>query len=258
MNKKPTEVVMSGHSKWAQIRHKKAAMDAKRGRLFTKLIREITVAARLGGGDPAGNPRLRAAIAAAKAANMPSENIERAIKKGTGELPGVAYEEASYEGYGPGGVAIMVEVLTDNKRRTVADIRHIFSRFGGSLGESGCVSWMFTKAGLITIPKDNIDEDKLIDVALEAGAIDIKEEKEYYEIYTEPKDLFDVRQKLLEEGFTVDTADYTAIPQSVVPVSEKDAAKLLKLLAALEDHDDVQKVYSNMDIPDEILEKIEV
>ncbi len=247
---------MSGHSKWAQIRHKKAAMDAKRGRLFTRLIREITVAARLGGGDPNANPRLRNAIAAAKAANMPAENIERAIKKGTGELPGVAYEEVVYEGYGPGGVAIMVEAMTDNKNRTVAEIRHIFSKYGGNLGETGCVSWMFRKSGLIYIPVEGTDEDKLMEVALEAGADDIKQEGDYYEVYTAVGDLYSVREALEAAGFTVESAQISALPQSTVRVEGKDAERLLKLLSALEEHDDVQRVHSNMDVPDEILASV--
>ena len=246
---------MSGHSKWHQIRHKKAAVDAKRGKLFTKLIREIMVAARMGGGDPEMNPRLRTAIEAAKAANMPSENIERAIKKGTGELEGVSYEEVVYEGYGPGGVAIMIEALTDNKNRTVAEIRHIFSKYGGNLGESGCVAWMFTKTGLILVPKDGTDGEKLLEVALEAGAEDFNEEgTDYYEIYVQPSNLLELKQALTDAGFTVESAEITALPQSTVRVEGKEAEKLLKLLEVLEDHDDVQKVYSNMDIPDEVME----
>jgi len=246
---------MSGHSKWHQIRHKKAAMDAKRGKLFTKLIREITIAAKQGGGDPDMNPRLRTAIEAAKAANMPAENIERAIKKGTGELEGVAYEEVVYEGYGPGGVAIMIEAVTDNKNRTVAEIRHIFSKYGGNLGETGCVSWMFTKTGMILVPKEGTDPDKLLEVALEAGAEDFKDEEgtEFFEIYAQPSDLMSLKDALTQAGFKVESAEITAIPQSTVRVEGKNAEKLLKLLEALEDHDDVQKVHSNMDIPDEVM-----
>jgi len=248
---------MSGHSKWASIKHKKAVVDAKRGKLFTRLIKEITVAARIGGGDPDSNARLRSAIAAAKAGNMPSENIDRAIKKGTGELPGVSYEETTYEGYGHGGVAIMIETMTDNKNRTVAEIRHIFSRFGGNLGESGCVSWMFDKVGLIFVPIEGTDEEKLMESALEAGATDISQEGEFFEVYTEATDLFDVREKLIDSGINVESAEMTAIPQSVVELDGKDAPKLMKLLSALEDHDDVQKVYANMDIPDEVMEKMD-
>ncbi|MCD6418184.1 YebC/PmpR family DNA-binding transcriptional regulator [bacterium] len=248
---------MSGHSKWASIKHKKAVTDAKRGKLFTKLIKEITVAARTGGGDPSGNPRLRTAIAAAKAANMPADNIERAIKKGTGELPGVSYEEVTYEGYGPGGVAIIVETMTDNKKRTVAEIRNIFSKLGGNLGENGCVAWMFSKVGLILVPAENTDEDKLIEVALESGADDVKQDGDFYEVYTQMNNLFDVREKLMEAGITVESAEISAVPQSTVTVTGKDAQKLLKLLSTLEDHDDVQKVYSNMDIPDEEMENME-
>ncbi|MCD6595916.1 YebC/PmpR family DNA-binding transcriptional regulator [bacterium] len=246
---------MSGHSKWASIKHKKAATDAKRGKLFTKLIREITVAARQGGGDTEGNARLRTAIAAAKAANMPADNVDRAIKKGTGELEGVSYEEIVYEGYGHGGVAIIMEIVTDNKKRTVAEIRHIFTRLGGNLGESGCVSWMFQKVGMLMVSREGIDEEKLMEAALESGADDFKDDDdEYFEIYTDPSNTFDVRQKLIEKGFKVDSAETIAIPQSTVHLEGRDAEKLLKLLYALEDNDDVQKVYSNMDIPDEIVE----
>ncbi len=248
---------MSGHSKWASIKHKKAATDAKRGKLFTKLIKEITVAARAGGGDPDSNARLRTAIAAAKAGNMPADNIERAIKKGTGELPGVSYEEITYEGYGPGGVAIIVETMTDNKKRTVAEIRNIISKLGGNLGETGCVSWMFSKVGLILIPADGTDEDKLMEASLEAGADDIKQDGDFFEVYTGTSNLFDVREKLLEAGFNIESAEITAVPQSTVSVAGKDAQKLLKLLSALEDHDDVQKVYSNMDISDDVMVEME-
>ncbi|RKZ35120.1 YebC/PmpR family DNA-binding transcriptional regulator [bacterium] len=245
---------MSGHSKWSQIRHKKAAADAKRGKLFTKLIREITIAAREGGGDPDMNPRLRTAIESAKSANMPSENIERAIKRGTGELEGISYEEVVYEGYGPGGVAILVEVVTDNKNRTVSEIRKLFSNYEGNLGESGCVAWIFQKAGLIMVPKKEIGAEELLDYALESGAIDFKDEDdEFFEIYTEPSDLIDVRDELKKKNVEIDSAELTAIPQSTVHLEGKEAEKLLKLMYSLEDHDDVQKVYSNMDIPDEIV-----
>lgn len=248
---------MSGHSKWAQIRHKKAATDAKRGKLFTKLIKELTVAARIGGGDPDGNARLRTAIAAAKAANMPAENIQRAIKKGTGELPGVSYEEVVYEGYGPGGVAIMIEAMTDNKNRTVAEIRNILSKLGGNLGETGCVSWMFSKVGMILVPFNGTDEEKLMEAAVEAGATDIQQEGEFFAVYTDVTELDRVRESLETAGMTIVSAEITALPQSVVSLEGKEAKQLLKLLSTLEDHDDVQKVYSNMDIPDEVLAEIE-
>ncbi len=247
---------MSGHSKWAQIKHKKAATDAKRGQIFTKLIKEITVAARQGGGDPAGNARLRTAIAAAKAANMPTENIERAVKKGTGELPGVAYEEVTYEAYGPGGVAIIIEVMTDNKNRTIAELRHIFSRMGGNMGETGCVSWMFTKAGVIYVPIENANEEKLMETVLDAGATDIQQAEGFYEIYTEVGDLENVREKLAASGFVIDSAEITAIPQSMVRVEGKDGERVYKLLEALEEHDDVQRVFSNADIDEEIVAKM--
>lgn len=247
---------MSGHSKWAQIKHKKAATDAKRGRIFTRLIREITVAARTGGGDAEVNARLRVAIAAAKAANMPQENIERAIKRGTGELEGVSYEEVTYEAYGPGGVAILIEAMTDNKNRTVAAIRHTFSRFGGNLGETGCVSWMFKRTGLITIPSNGVDEDRLIEVALDAGAQDVRQEDEYFEVYTDVAHVLEVKEKLEKSNFAVESAEITAIPQSYVHLEGKEAEKLVKLLSALEELDDVQKVHSNMDVPDEILAQV--
>lgn len=247
---------MSGHSKWAQIKHKKAATDAKRGKLFTRLIREITVAARNGGGDPEMNPRLRVAIAAAKSANMPQENIERAIKRGTGEIEGASFEEVTYEAYGPGGVAILIEVMTDNKNRTVAAIRHVFSRFGGNLGETGCVSWMFKKTGLITIPASGVNEDKLIEVALDSGAQDVRQEDDYFEVYTDVFNLLDVKEKLEKSNFPIENAEITAVPQSYVHLEGKDAEKLVKLLSALEELDDVQKVHSNMDVPDEILAQV--
>lgn len=245
---------MSGHSKWHSIRHKKAAVDAKRGKLFTKLIKEITVAARLGGGDPNANPRLRTAIEAAQDANMPKENIIRAIKRGTGELEGVSYEEAVYEGYGPGGTAILVNVLTDNKNRTTAEVRHLFTKFGGSLGDSGCVSWMFNKRGLIQIPKSAVDEDTIFEIAIDAGAEDVNmDDEEFYEIYTSPGDLIDIKNKIAEKGIKIENAEVTMIPQNTVHLEGEDAKKLLNLINALEDHDDVQNVYSNFDIPDEII-----
>ncbi len=248
---------MAGHSKWSQIKHKKAALDAKRGKVFTKLIKEITVAARLGGGDPAGNPRLRTAIEAAKAANMPKNNIERAIKKGTGELEGVSYEEIIYEGYGPGGIAVLVETITDNRQRTVADVRHIFSKRGGSLGEPGSVSWIFEKKGLILIDKSAADEETIMDLALEAGAEDIGDGESVWEVETSPENLTQVKTALEEKGISVQSAEISMVPQNVVKVEDEDQArKILALMAALEDNDDVQNVYANFDIPDSILEKV--
>ena len=248
---------MSGHSKWSTIKRKKGALDAKRGKIFTRLIKEITVAARMGGGDSEGNPRLRSAVASAKSENMPKDNIERAIKKGTGELEGAVYEEISYEGYGPGGVAILVDCMTDNKNRTVADIRHYFSKSGGNLGESGCVSWMFEKKGSIMIDKDTIGEEELMDKALEAGAEDVVEEDNVYQVVTAPDDFGTVREILETEGVKFIEASVSMIPQNVVEITEaKPARQILKLLENLEDHDDVQDVFANFDIPDEIMEEV--
>jgi len=244
---------MSGHSKWSSIKHKKAATDAKRGKLFSKLVKEITVAAKEGGGDPDANPRLRTAIAAAKGANMPGDNIEKAVKKGTGELPGVTYEQSTYEGYGPGGVAIMIDVLTDNRNRMVAEIRHLLDRKGGHLGESGCVAWMFTRRGLIIVPAESIEEDELLEVALECGAEDVVAESENYEVYTEPHELMSVRDALDEKGVTVTTAELTMQPKSTIRLDGKDAERTLALMEDLEDHDDVQSVHANFDIEDEVL-----
>ena len=244
---------MSGHSKWSSIKHKKAATDAKRGKLFSKLVKEVTVAAKEGGGDPDANPRLRAAIAAAKGANMPGDNIDKAIKKGTGELPGVAYEQSTYEGYGPGGVAIMLDVLTDNRNRTVAEIRHILDKKGGRLGEGGCVAWMFTRRGLIIVPTDSIEEDDLLEVALESGAEDVVAEDENYEVYTESHELMAVRDALDEKGVTVTTAELTMQPKNTISLAGKEAERTLSLMEALEDHDDVQSVFANFDIEDEVL-----
>jgi YebC/PmpR family DNA-binding regulatory protein len=248
---------VSGHSKWSTIKRKKGAADAKRGRIFTRLIKEITVAARMGGGDQDGNPRLRSAIATAKAENMPKDNIERAIKKGTGELEGAVYEEIIYEGYGPGGVAVMVECMTDNKNRTVADIRHAFSKSGGNLGESGCVAWMFDKKGSILIDKSVIDEEELMDKALEAGAEDVLEEENVFQIVTTPDDFEAVREALQADGLEFIEAAVSLIPQNTVDITEEKPAKqLLRLLESLEDHDDVQSVSANFDIPDEIMEAV--
>ncbi|MBW1784593.1 MAG: YebC/PmpR family DNA-binding transcriptional regulator [Deltaproteobacteria bacterium] len=247
---------MSGHSKWHSIKHKKGAVDAKRGKIFTKLIKEITVATRMGGKDPDANARLRSAIAAAKAENMPKENIERGIKKGTGELEGTNYEEVSYEGYGPGGAAVLVDVLTDNKNRTVADVRHVFERHGGSLGEAGCVAWMFSQRGLIVLPRDATDEESLFEQALEAGAEDIQENGEDFEVTTEPSAFEQVRGALEKAGFRYNLAEITMIPQSTVRLEGKSAQQMLTLMELLEDHDDVNNVYSNFDIPDEVMEAI--
>ncbi len=247
---------MSGHSKWSSIKHKKGAADAKRGMVFTKLIKEITVAARLGGGDPDGNPRLRTAIQAAKAENMPKENIERAIKKGTGELEGVSYEEVNYEGYGPGGVALLVECLTDNKNRTVADIKHILDRHGGSLGEPGCVSWMFEKRGMIIFDKDKVEEDKLLDVALEAGADDVREEESSFEVITAPSLLEEVRGAFDDMEMVYSVAEISMVPQTNVRLEGKKAEQMLNLMGAFEENDDISNVYANFDIPDEVMEAV--
>ena len=247
---------MSGHSKWSTIKHKKGAADAKRGKIFTKLIKEITIAARMGGGDPGGNPRLRAAITAAKAENMPKDNIERAVKKGTGELPGVSYEEATFEGYGPGGVAVLVEILSDNRKRTVADIRHVFSKHAGNLGEAGCVSWMFDKRGLIVFEKEKVDEEKLMDAALEAGAQDVRETDKEFEVLTEAGDMEKVKTKLEKAGIVPAYAEVGMVPQSTVRLTGKEAQQMLRLMESLEDSDDVQHVYANFDIPDEEMEQL--
>ena len=248
---------MSGHSKWSTIKHKKAAQDAKRGKVFTKLIKEITVAARLGGGDPAANPRLRAAIDAAKAQNMPKNNIERAVKKGTGELEGVSYEEVTYEGYGPGGVAVLVETITDNRQRTVADVRHIFAKRGGNMGEPGSVAWIFEKKGLIIIDKAKVDEDTLMDVALDAGAEDIEDNGSEWEIETRPENLDAVKEAINSVGIEILSAEVSMVPSNTVAITEeKQAEQLMKLMNALEENDDVQNVYANFDIPDEVLEKV--
>ena len=247
---------MSGHSKWSSIKHKKGAADAKRGKIFTKLIREISVSARTGGGDPDGNSRLRTAIAAAKAENMPKDNIERAIKKGTGELEGTHYEETVLEGYGPNGVAIIADVMTDNKNRTIAELRHAFTKHNGNIGTTGCVAWMFSKKGLISLDKDKVDEEKLMEVALEAGAEDINDEESTLEIITEVKDFETVRDALDKNGLSYVFAKVSMIPQNTVKLQDKEAEQFLKLVEALEDSDDVQDVYSNCDISDGVMEKI--
>jgi YebC/PmpR family DNA-binding regulatory protein len=247
---------MSGHSKWASIKHKKAATDAKRGKIFTKLIKEITVAARMGGGDAEANPRLRAAILAAKSENMPKDNIERAIKKGTGELEGVSYEETIYEGYGPGGAAVLVESLTDNKNRTVADIRHIFSKSGGNLGANGCVAWMFTKKGYIAVETNAVAEDALMEAALDAGAEDIREADGSYEVITALEDFEDVKTAIDSAAIPYTVAEVTMLPQSTTFLKGREAELMVKLMESLEDCDDVQNVYTNADIPDEIVNDI--
>ena len=248
---------MSGHSKWSTIKHKKAALDAKRGKAFSKIIKEVTVAARIGGGDLAANPRLRTAIAAAKAENMPKDNIERAIKKGTGELDGANYEEVTYEGYGPGGAAILVETISDNRQRTVADVRHIFAKRGGSLGEPGSVAWIFEKKGLILVEKDKADEETLMTIALETNAEDIKEQEYGWELYTAPE-LFEDLKSALEAGkIPLATAEITMLPCNTITIEdEKQAGQILILMEDLEENSDVQNVYANFDIPDEILKKV--
>lgn len=242
---------MSGHSKWHSIKHKKAAQDAKRGKIFTKIIRELSVAARMGGGDPDANPRLRKAIADAKAVNMPAENIKRAIQKGTGELEGINYEEVSYEGYGPGGVAIYVEALSDNRNRTVSELRHIFSKNGGRIGESGCVAWMFKRKGYIVVEKTEASEDELLDIALEAGAEDLREDGSNYEIFTSPEDYESVVNALKEHNIELAASNLGFIPQNYVKLEGKQAHQLLRLMEELEDHDDVQHVWANFDIDEE-------
>ena len=249
---------MSGHSKWASIKHKKASTDAKRGKIFTKIVKEIAIAARLGGGDPGGNPRLRTAIEKAKEVNMPHDNIKKAIMKGTGELPGVSYEEFVYEGYGPAGAAVMMEVMTDNKNRTLPEIRTIMSKCGGSLGETGCVSWMFDKKGYILVNKTKASEDSVMSVALEAGAEDMKNEpqEDNYEIITAPEDMNKVITALENANIPIESSEVSMIPQNYVVLDEKPAEQMLRLMDALEDHEDIQNVYSNFDIPDEVAEKI--
>lgn len=247
---------MSGHSKWSTIKRRKGATDAKRGKVFSKLTKEIMVAARIGGGDPNSNVRLRNAIASARADNMPKDNIDRAIKKGTGELEGVHYEEVLYEGYGPGGAAVLVESLTDNKNRTVADIRYIFSKSGGSLGEYGCVAWMFKKKGLILVEKKDVHEDILMEVALEAGAEDIGEDDGNFEVKTSPAQFDKIKGIFDAKGIRYIMAELSMMPKTYVKLEGKDAEQMLRLMDALEDNDDVQNVYSNFDIADEVMESI--
>ena len=246
---------MSGHSKWSTIKHKKAAKDAKKGKLFTKFIKEITVAARMGGGDLNSNPRLRTAVTTARAASMPGENIDRAIKKGTGELEGVTYEEIQYEGYGPGGAAIIAQVLTDNKNRTVSEVRRLFAKHGGNLGETGCVSWMFDKKGLITIEKSQVDEERLMGIVLDAGAEDVREEDDLFEVVTPAEDFTAVKDRLDQEKIVVASAQVTLVPKNTVDVDAKHVEQILKLTEELEDHDDVQSVSANFNIPNELMDK---
>jgi YebC/PmpR family DNA-binding regulatory protein len=246
---------MSGHSKWSTIKHKKAAKDARRGKLFTKLIKEITVAARMGGGDINANPRLRTAVLAARANSMPGENIDRAVKKGTGELEGVSYEEIQYEGYGPGGAAILAQVVTDNKNRTVSEIRRLFTKHGGNLGETGCVSWMFDKRGLLTVERAQVDEERLMSVALDAGAEDVKDDEGIFEVVTQPEDFETVKERLEREKIPIASAQITMVPKNTVTVEQKHVEQILKLTEELEDHDDVQSVSANFDIPAEYMEK---
>ncbi|MBU2629493.1 MAG: YebC/PmpR family DNA-binding transcriptional regulator, partial [Proteobacteria bacterium] len=245
---------MSGHSKWSTIKHKKGAADAKRGKIFTKLIKEITVAARMGGGDPETNPRLRHALNSAKTQNMPKDTFERAIKKGTGDLDGVNYEEIVYEGYGPGGVAVLVECLTDNRNRTIAEVRHAFNKAGGNVGTDGCVAWMFDKKGLISVSKEDSDEETLMEIALEAGAEDIKEESDSFDIIIEPSDFDAVKEAIDAAGIKYEVAEITMIPQNMTKVDGADAEQMIKFMDVLDDCDDVQKFYSNADIPDEIFD----
>ncbi len=245
---------MAGHSKWASIKHKKAANDAKRGKLWSKLLKEVSIAARLGGGDPEMNPRLRTAVQSAKASNVPNNTITRAVQKGTGELEGVDYEEATYEAYGPAGVAIMIEIMTDNKNRAISEIRYILNRNGGNLGERGCVAWIFNKCGLILIDRDSVDEESLLTIALEAGAEDINTSDDVFEVIS-PFEVFeDVRSAIEMDGARITHSEIAMLPQTTVALEDKEARQMLRLMDALEDNDDVQKVYANFDIPDEILD----
>lgn len=246
---------MSGHSKWSTIKRKKGALDAKRGKLFTKLIKELTIAAREGGGDPAANPRLRLAVDNAKAANMPADNIDRAIKKATGELEGVTISELTYEGYGPGGVALLVEVATDNKNRTVAEVRHLFSKHGGNMGESGSVAWMFEKKGVVSLPKQGKSEDDILEIALNAGAEDMRTEDEYFEIQTEVESFEPVRRALVDKEFALDNASLQWIAKNIINVAGENAETMMKLIESLEDCDDVQNVYSNADFDEEFIKQ---
>jgi YebC/PmpR family DNA-binding regulatory protein len=245
---------MAGHSKWANIKHRKGAADARRGKVFTKLIKEITVAARMGGGDIAANPRLRRAVDAAKTENMPKDNIDRAINKGTGELEGVNYEESTYEGYGPGGAAVFVESLSDNKNRAVSEIRHCFSKCGGNLGAGGCVAWMFDTKGYLVVEKSATDEDQLMEVALEAGAEDVREDGSNFEVITAPEDFEAVKEAIDTAGITYIDAEVTMLPQNTTSLEGKEAQQMIRLMDMLDNCDDVQKVYTNADIPDDMVD----
>ena len=249
---------MSGHSKWSTIKHKKGRADAKRGKIFTKLIREITVSARTAGGDPDSNPRLRSAIAAAKTANMPADNIKRAIQRGTGEIPGIVYEEVQYEGYGPGGAAVLLQTLTDNRNRTTPEVRHIFAKNGGNLGENGCVSWLFTRKGLLLVARtDGLDEDTLLEQALDAGAEDLDtEDSDFYRVYTAPEELHIVKEKLETSGVVVATAEIDMEPSTTQKLEGKKAQQMIRLMEAFDDQDDVQNVWSNFDIDDSLLDGV--
>lgn len=245
---------MSGHSKWSTIKHKKGAADAKRGKIFTRILKEMTVAARMGGGDQTGNPRLRAAVAEAKANNMPKENIERAIKRGTGELEGLTYEELTYEGYGPGGVAVMVETMTDNTNRTTPEIRHIFEKCGGNMGTPGSVRFQFERKGYFAVEKSAASEDKLMEVALEAGADDLQTEDEGFEIYTSPENFEQVRQALEKNNIPTVEAKLGQIPANYVKLDEGKSKSMVRLMEMLDDHEDVQNVWTNFDVPEEMME----
>jgi len=249
---------MSGHNKWSTIKHKKGRADAKRGKLFTKLIREITVAARESGGDPESNPRLRAAVTAAKAGNMPADNIKRAIQRGTGEIPGVTYEDVQYEGYGPGGAAVLLQTLTDNRNRTTPEVRHIFTKNGGNLGENGCVSWLFTRRGLLLVARnDELDEDTLLEQALEAGAEDLDtEDSDFFRVYTAPDELHIVKEKLETSGIVVKTAEIDMEPSTTQKLEGKKAQQMIRLMEAFDDQDDVQNVWANFEIDDSLLDGI--
>jgi YebC/PmpR family DNA-binding regulatory protein len=249
---------VSGHSKWASIKHKKASTDAKRGKVFTKIVKELSIAARIGGGDSAANPRLRTAVDKAKEVNMPADNIKRAIMKGTGELPGVAYEEFFYEGYGPGGTAILMEILSDNKNRTISEIRNIMTKNGGNMGEAGCVAWMFEKRGYILIEKAKIDEDTLMSVALDAGAEDIKNDprEDNYEVITVPEAMIKIKASIEAVGIPVSFSEITMLPRNYAMLDEKHAEKMIRLIEALEENDDVQNVYTNFDAPDEVMARL--
>ncbi len=243
---------MSGHSKWANIKHKKGKMDAVRGKVTTKISREITVAVRMGGSDPTGNMRLKLALQKARENNIPKENIQRAIQKGSGSLEGSNYEEIKYDGYGPGGVAIMVEAMTDNRNRTAADVRHLFSKYGGNLGESGCVSWMFKQKGIFVVDGEGLDEEELMLMVLDAGAEDFEAVDDQFEITTDPDDFETVQEALEKNGIKTEVARITMVPETTSSLSGDDSVKMMKLLDALEDHDDIQEVYTNFDIPEEL------